>query len=88
MLTTRSGQIGMFDAAGLVGYARAGQLRAWLRGKLAACAGLPAVLRKRRDVQRALSADPEELWTLMDRDWIGIKRREKAFDFGSGSAGA
>ena len=30
-----------------------------------------------------ITADPEELWTLMDRDWIGIKRREKAFDFRS-----
>ena len=71
----------LYDVAGLVGYARAGQLRAWLRGKLAACAGLPDVLRKRRDVQRAVTVDPEALWRLMDRDWVGIKRREKAFDF-------
>ena len=77
----------LYDVAGLAGYARAGQLRAWLRGKLAACAGLPAVLRKRREVQRAVTADPEDLWALMDRDWVGIKRREKAFDFRSPSVG-
>ena len=77
----------LYDLAGLVGYARAGHLGAWLRGKLAACAGLPAVLRKRREVQRAVTVDPEDLWRLMDRDWIGIKRREKAFDFRSSSSG-
>lgn len=74
-----------YDLAGLAAYTRAGQLGPWLRGKLAAVAGLPAVWRKRREVQRAITADPDALWNLMDRDWIGIKRREKAFDFRSPS---
>jgi hypothetical protein len=72
----------VYDLAGCAAYARIGLLGPWIRGKLAAAAGLPAVLRKRRHVQRALAVDPGVLWQVMDRDWIGIKRREKAFTLG------
>lgn len=71
----------LYDLAGLIAYARAGQLGAWLRGKAAALAGLPSVLRKRRKIQRVTTLDPESLWRLMEPDWVGIKRREKAFAF-------
>lgn len=71
----------LYELAGLAGYARAGQLSAWVRGKVAALAGLGAVLRKRRVVQRMATADPERLWRLMDADWIAIKRQEKRFAF-------
>jgi GT2 family glycosyltransferase len=71
-----------YDLAGAAGYARQGHLGAWIRGKLAAVAGMPRVLQQRRAIQRVASADPEALWRLMEPDWIGIKRREKAFDFG------
>ena len=70
----------LYNLAGLAAYARAGQLGAWWRGKVAALIGLPAVLRKRREVQRTATADPDALWTLMERDWVTIKRREKSFD--------
>jgi GT2 family glycosyltransferase len=69
-----------YNLAGLAAYARAGRLGAWWRGKAAAVRGLPAVLRKRREVQRTAIADPEALWALMEADWIGVKRREKRFD--------
>jgi GT2 family glycosyltransferase len=71
----------LYDLAGLVAYTRAGQLSAWLRGKSAALAGLPSMIRKRQKIQRATTLDPESLWRLMEPDWIGIKRREKAFAF-------
>jgi GT2 family glycosyltransferase len=71
----------LYDLAGLAGYARAGHLGAWIRGKAAAIAGLPDVWRKRRDVQRQISVDPDRLWTLMEPNWIAVKRREKLFDF-------
>jgi GT2 family glycosyltransferase len=71
----------LYDLAGLVGYARAGHLAACVRGKAAAVSGLYAVWRKRRDVQRRATADPEALWTLMEPDWIAVKRREKRFAF-------
>jgi GT2 family glycosyltransferase len=74
----------LYNLAGLAGYARRGHLSAWVRGKAAALAGLPAVLRKRGEVQRRAVADPAALWKLMEPDWIAIKRREKRFAFSSG----
>jgi len=71
----------IYNLAGAVAYARAGLLAPWLRGKFAAVAGLPSLLRKRRAVQRDARADVSRLWQLMDADWVAIKRREKAFDF-------
>ena len=71
----------LYDLAGLFAYARAGHLGAWLRGKGAALAGLPSAIRKRRKIQRVTTLDPESLWRLMEPDWIGIKRKEKAFAF-------
>jgi hypothetical protein len=70
-----------YDLAGAAGYARRGQFGVWCRAKLAALAGLPRVWRERRAVKRTATADPEALWKLMEPDWVGIKRREKAFDF-------
>jgi len=71
----------LYDLAGLIAYTRAGQPGAWLRGKGAALAGLGSILRKRRKIQSVTTVDPESLWKLMEPDWIGIKRREKAFAF-------
>jgi GT2 family glycosyltransferase len=71
----------LYNLAGLAAYTRAGLLGAWIRGKVAAVGGLAAVLRKRREVQRTAVADPKALWAIMERDWIGVKRREKRFDF-------
>ncbi len=76
------GSHAMYALAAAAGYARQGQLRPWLRGKVAALAGLPRTLAKRRAVQRAATVAPSALWALMDPDWIGVKRREKSFDFG------
>ena len=73
-----------YDLAGAIAYGRAGHLLTWLRAKAAAFGGLPGVLRKRRAVQAAATVDPEVLWAQMDADWVGIKRREKAFDFKTG----
>ncbi len=78
----------LYDLAGGIAYARAGLLGPWLRGKFAAVAGLPAVWRKRQHVQRSARADARELWRLMEADWIGVKRREKAFDFRATGDGA
>ncbi len=75
----------LYNLAGAWAYARQGQFIPWSRAKLAAMRGLPRLLRKRRAVQRAATADAGALWALMEKDWIGIKRREKAFDFTRGS---
>jgi GT2 family glycosyltransferase len=73
----------VYDMAGAVGYARRGQLATWCRAKWSALRQMPRLLRKRRAVQREATVDPEVLWKLMDADWVSIKRREKAFDFGA-----
>ena len=70
----------MYGIASAIGYARQGRLTTWFRAKLAAVAGLPRMLRKRRQTQTTITADPERLWELMERNWIAIKRREKRFD--------
>ena len=71
----------VYDLSSAIAYTHQGHFGAWMRAKWAALAGLPAMLRKRREIQRASTCDPESLWRLMEADWIGIKRREKAFDF-------
>lgn len=71
----------LYDVAAAVGYARVGHLGTWCRAKVAALQGLGRILRKRRVVQRGRVVDGRQLWALMDRDWIGIKRQEKRFDF-------
>ena len=71
----------LYDLAGALGYARQGQFVLWCRAKLAAMRGLPRILRQRRAVQSAATVDTGALWVLMETDWVGIKRREKVFDF-------
>lgn len=71
----------LYDAAGLISYARRGHGGAWLQGKMAALLGLPAIWRKRRQVQRSVRVSPGSLWALMEPDWVAVKRREKRFDF-------
>ncbi len=76
-----------YDIAGAAAYARQGHFGVWCRAKAAALAQWPVMRRKRREIQRTARVDPESLWRLMDADWIGVKRREKAFDFGDGRRG-
>src|SRR5207244_237010 len=47
----------VYGVAGAAGYARQGHLWTWLRGKLAAMAGLGRMLAKRRAIQRRAVAD-------------------------------
>jgi GT2 family glycosyltransferase len=75
----------VYDLAGCAAYARIGLLGPWIRGKLAAAAGLPRVLGKRRAVQRDVRVAADALWDVMERDWVAIKRREKAFAFRNSS---
>lgn len=67
----------VYSAAGVAHYARRGRLGPALRGKLAALTGVPAVLRDRRTIQRA-AVGARAVEALMERSWLGLKRREKA----------
>jgi len=70
-----------YDIAGGAAYARRGQAGVWLRAKWSAVRGLGPMLAKRRAQQRSATADPASLWAVMDAGWVGVKRREKGFDF-------
>ena len=70
----------VYSLAGGAYLASTGHLGTYLSAKLAALAGLPAVLRKRRSVQHSRRTDVRRLWDLMDRGWLGIKLHEKRFD--------
>lgn len=72
----------LYVLAAAVYFARTGRFVDFLRGKAAALAGMPRVLRERRRVQRARRVQPEAIAGLLETDWIGTKRREKRFDGG------
>ena len=58
----------------------AGALGAFVRAKLAALAGLPNALRKRRQVQRTRRVDAAQIRPLLETRWLSTKLREKRFD--------
>jgi GT2 family glycosyltransferase len=70
----------VYTAAAAVHFARTGHLGTFLRAKAAALAGLPRVWRARRAVQAARVVPAGAIAALLERDWLGIKRREKRFD--------
>ncbi len=69
----------IYATAGVLHYVRTGRGWSAIRGKLAALAGLPAILRERRRVQAARTTPAAHLAGLMARGWLADKRREKTF---------
>jgi len=70
----------VYDGAAAIHFARLGLLTAFLRGKVAALAGLPRMLRKRSVVQHTRTVSASEIWPHLERRWLATKRREKQFD--------
>jgi GT2 family glycosyltransferase len=71
----------LYNIAGCAAYAHHGRLGPWLRGKIAALAGLARLLRARAHVQSTRIVSNQDLWRVMEPDWVGVKRREKQFSF-------
>jgi GT2 family glycosyltransferase len=67
----------VYSLAGLVHYLRTGRFGAALRGKLAAVAGIPAMLSARRQQRPLRRADWRAIDVWLDRGWLRLKRREK-----------
>jgi GT2 family glycosyltransferase len=67
-----------YSLAGVAHYVAAGRGSAAVRGKLAALAGLPRVLRQRWAVQRGRSAPNAAIVRVTDAGWMARKRREKS----------
>lgn len=70
----------VYTAAATVHFARIGRLGPFLRGKIAAVAGLAPMLRKRRQIQARRRVSSAELLSNMDARWMARKWREKQFD--------
>ena len=70
----------LYDTAAAIHFARLGLLTAFLRGKIAALAGLPRMLRKRTAIQRARTVGTAGIWPHLERRWLTTKLREKQFD--------
>jgi GT2 family glycosyltransferase len=79
LLRTLPGHV-MYNLAAAAHFARIGRLGPFVRGKLAAVAGLPRMLRKRAHVQRTRRVDARAIWLQLESRWLSIKLREKRFD--------
>ena len=79
LLTTLPSHLIYMAAAG-VHFARVGALAPFVRAKLAALAGMPGALRKRRLVQQTRRVDAAALRPLLETRWMSTKLREKRFD--------
>lgn len=80
LLTRTAAAHALYSCAGVLHYVRMGRGIAAMRGKLAALAGLPGMLRERRRIQAARTATVSSLTAVMADGWIEAKVREKAFD--------
>jgi N-acetylglucosaminyl-diphospho-decaprenol L-rhamnosyltransferase len=69
----------IYSIAGLAHYVRLGLGGPALRGKFAALARLPAVLRDRARVQATRTTSAADIEPFLEPRWLAAKRREKAF---------
>ena len=73
----------VYDAAAALHFARLGLFGPFVRGKIAALAGLPRMWRKRRAIQRSRRVAAREIWSQLESRWLSTKLREKRFDIGA-----
>jgi GT2 family glycosyltransferase len=72
----------LYNTAAGLHFARQGRLGAFLKGKWAAIAGFPGVMRKRDQVQRTRRVGSAAIEPHLERSWLAAKVREKRFDVG------
>ena len=72
----------LYNAVAAAHFARLGLLGTFLRAKLAACAGLPRMLRRRAAIQRARRVGAKAIRPHLEGQWLTMKLREKRFDMG------
>ena len=70
----------MYDLAACAHFTRIGRLGPFLRAKVAALAGLPAILRKRAAVQRDRRVGAGAIAPLLEKHWLATKLREERFE--------
>jgi len=72
----------LYNAVGAAYFARQGLLGTFLKAKVAALAGLPQVLRKRRMIQSTRTVSGRAIDVHLEKRWLAAKAREKRFDVG------
>jgi GT2 family glycosyltransferase len=70
----------VYDLAACAHFTRIGMLLPFLRGKTAAIAGLPAMLRKRAAIQRERRVGAAAIAPLLVKNWLATKLREERFE--------
>jgi GT2 family glycosyltransferase len=70
----------LYDIAAALHFTRLGRLGPFVRGKVAALAGVPLMLRKRAQVQASRRVTAGAIEAQLDRRWLARKIREKRFD--------
>jgi GT2 family glycosyltransferase len=68
----------VYSAAGVVQYVRTGRGGAAVSGKIAALLAVPRLIGQRRRIQRARLIRPAAVEGVMQKGWLGLKRREKS----------
>jgi GT2 family glycosyltransferase len=69
----------VYDVAAAVYFLSRRRFGAFLRGKWSALGGMARLVAKRRRVQQHRKATIAQLVAVMERRWLGLKRREKQF---------
>lgn len=77
----------LYTLAAAAHFARAGLFVPFVRAKVAATLGLPAMLRKRAVIQRGRRVGAAAVWPLLERRWLATKLAEKRFDLGIAGGG-
>jgi GT2 family glycosyltransferase len=72
----------LYTLAAAVHFARAGLFGTFVRAKVAALRGLPAMWRKRAVIQGSRRVDAAAIWPLLERRFLATKLAEKRFDLG------
>jgi hypothetical protein len=70
----------VYNAASAAYFAGMGHLGVFLKAKLAAVRGLPAIVRKRSAIQRNRTVGARAIEEHLERRWLSAKVREKHFD--------
>jgi len=65
----------LFNVTGIIIYSLSGRVRVITRAKLDALAGLPKMLRKRREIQRIRKVSEVDIWRVMDKRLFPFERR-------------
>jgi GT2 family glycosyltransferase len=70
----------VYNAAACAHFTRIGMLAPFLRGKFAAIAGLPSMLRKRAATQRGRRVGADVIGPMLTKNWLAVKMREEQFE--------